>query len=382
MDTDFMNTALLENKLNPKCWWKEPVRNSVTDPVCLNELKALIDRLEAGEALTKDEWVRLIDGRSPELAAYLFPKARAIRERVYGTDVYVRGLIEYSNYCKNNCLYCGIRAGNQNASRYRLSTGDILSCCQSGYSLGFRTFVLQGGEDPFMTEDKITELVSMIRREFPDCAITLSLGEMEYESYKQFFDAGVDRYLLRHETANAEHYQKLHPTEMSFEHRMNCLRTLKEIGYQTGCGFMVGSPYQTSECLAGDMIFIRDLKPEMVGIGPFIPQHDTPFGDQTAGTMELTLFMMGLLRLQDPNVLLPATTALGTIHPFGRELGILAGGNVVMPNLSPVQVRAKYLLYDNKICTGDEAAECVNCMKRRMESVGYHVVVDRGDHKG
>ena len=223
MDTDFMNTALLENKLNPKCWWKEPVRNSVTDPVCLNELKALIDRLEAGEALTKDEWVRLIDGRSPELAAYLFPKARAIRERVYGTDVYVRGLIEYSNYCKNNCLYCGIRAGNQNASRYRLSTGDILSCCQSGYSLGFRTFVLQGGEDPFMTEDKITELVSMIRREFPDCAITLSLGEMEYKSYKRFFDAGADRYLLRHETANAEHYQKLHPTEMSFEHRMNCL---------------------------------------------------------------------------------------------------------------------------------------------------------------
>ncbi len=382
MDTDFMNTALLENKLNPKCWWKEPVRNGVTDPVCLNELKALIDRLEAGEALTKDEWVRLIDGRSPELAAYLFPKARAVRERVYGTDVYVRGLIEYSNYCKNNCLYCGIRAGNKNASRYRLSTEDILSCCRSGYALGFRTFVLQGGEDSFMTEDRITNLVSMIRREFPDCAITLSLGEMEYESYKRFFDAGADRYLLRHETANAEHYQKLHPTEMSFEHRMNCLRTLKEIGYQTGCGFMVGSPYQTSECLAGDMIFIRDLKPEMVGIGPFIPQHDTPFGDQTAGTMELTLFMMGLLRLQDPNVLLPATTALGTIHPFGRELGILAGGNVVMPNLSPVQVRAKYLLYDNKICTGDEAAECVNCMKRRMESVGYHVVVDRGDHKG
>ena len=382
MDTDFMNTALLENKLNPKCWWKEPVRNGVTDPVCLNELKALIDRLEAGEALTKDEWVRLIDGRSPELAAYLFPKAQAVRERVYGTDVYVRGLIEYSNYCKNNCLYCGIRAGNQNASRYRLSTEDILSCCRSGYALGFRTFVLQGGEDPFMTEDRITNLVSMIRREFPDCAITLSLGEMEYESYKRFFDAGADRYLLRHETANAEHYQKLHSTEMSFEHRMNCLRTLKEIGYQTGCGFMVGSPYQTSECLAGDMIFIRDLKPEMVGIGPFIPQHDTPFGDQTAGTMELTLFMMGLLRLQDPSVLLPATTALGTIHPFGRELGILAGGNVVMPNLSPVQVRAKYLLYDNKICTGDEAAECVNCMKRRMESVGYHVVVDRGDHKG
>ena len=257
-----------------------------------------------------------------------------------------------------------------------------MACCREGKKLGFRTFVLQGGEDPWFNDDRMVDIIRSVKQGYPDCAITLSLGEMEYESYKRFFDAGADRYLLRHETANAEHYQKLHPAEMSFEHRMNCLRTLKEIGYQTGCGFMVGSPYQTSECLAGDMIFIRDLKPEMVGIGPFIPQHDTPFGDQTAGTMELTLFMMGLLRLQDPNVLLPATTALGTIHPFGRELGILAGGNVVMPNLSPVQVRAKYLLYDNKICTGDEAAECVNCMKRRMESVGYHVVVDRGDHKG
>ena len=341
----------------------------------------LLEKLEQNRNLTLEEWQALIQKQS-EYQKEAEKRANILREQNFGNRIYVRGLIEFTNYCKNDCYYCGIRKSNQNAERYRLSTEQILECTDTGYELGFRTFVLQGGEDPFMTEDKITELVSMIRREFPDCAITLSLGEMEYESYKRFFDAGADRYLLRHETANAEHYQKLHPTEMSFEHRMNCLRTLKEIGYQTGCGFMVGSPYQTSECLAGDMIFIRDLKPEMVGIGPFIPQHDTPFGDQTAGTMELTLFMMGLLRLQDPNVLLPATTALGTIHPFGRELGILAGGNVVMPNLSPVQVRAKYLLYDNKICTGDEAAECVNCMKRRMESVGYHVVVDRGDHKG
>lgn len=381
MDTDFMNAALLKDKLNPKSWWNETIRDGVTDPVCLRELKTLIDRLEAGGELIKDEWVRLIDGRSPELAAYLFPKARAVRERIYGKDVYVRGLIEYSNYCKNNCLYCGIRNANKNASRYRLAPEEILECCRSGYALGFRTFVLQGGEDPFMTEDKITSLVSSIRKEFPDCAITLSLGEMEQESYQRFFDAGADRYLLRHETASPKHYKKLHPADMSFSHRMNCLYTLKEIGYQTGCGFMVGSPYQTSECLAEDMMFIRSLRPEMVGIGPFIPQHDTPFGGEKAGTLELTLYMMGLLRLLDPTVLLPATTALGTIHPFGRELGILAGGNVVMPNLSPVQVRAKYLLYDNKICTGDEAAECVNCMKRRMESIGYHVAADRGDHK-
>ena len=379
MDTDFMNTALLENKLNPKCWWKEPVRNGVTDPVCLNELKALIDRLEAGEALTKDEWVRLIDGRSPELVAYLFPKARAVRERVYGTDVYVRGLIEYSNYCKNNCLYCGIRAGNKNASRYRLSTEDILSCCRSGYALGFRTFVLQGGEDPFMTEDRITNLVSMIRREFPDCAITLSLGEMEYKSYKRFFDAGADRYLLRHETANTSHYHMLHPESMHLSNRKQCLYDLKELGYQVGAGFMVGSPGQTWEHLAEDLVFLQELQPQMVGIGPFIPHHDTKFAKEEAGSVDLTLKLLSVLRLLLPKVLLPATTALGTLDPLGREKGLSAGANVVMPNLSPVENRKQYELYDNKICTGEEAAECRGCLTRRVESVGYEIVTDRGD---
>ena len=382
MDTDFMNTALLENKLNPKCWWKEPVRNGVTDPVCLNELKALIDRLEAGEALTKDEWVRLIDGRSPELAAYLFPKARAVRERVYGTDVYVRGLIEYSNYCKNNCLYCGIRAGNKNASRYRLSTEDILSCCRSGYALGFRTFVLQGGEDPFMTEDRITNLVSMIRREFPDCAITLSLGEMEYESYKRFFDAGADRYLLRHETANTSHYHMLHPESMHLSNRKQCLYDLKELGYQVGAGFMVGSPGQTWEHLAEDLVFLQELQPQMVGIGPFIPHHDTKFAKEEAGSVDLTLKLLSVLRLLLPKVLLPATTALGTLDPLGREKGLSAGANVVMPNLSPVENRKQYELYDNKICTGDEAAKCKNCLSARVRSAGYELVEDRGDYIG
>ena len=347
----------------------------------MNKAKQLIDRLEAQHSLPIEEYEYLIENQSDELAAYAAEKAAAARYRIYGNDVYIRGLIEIGNICRNDCYYCGIRRSNAACDRYRLTEEQILDCAREGYALGFRTFVMQGGEDSAFSVDIICRIVRRIKTEFPDCAVTLSLGEFPREAYQAMFDAGADRYLLRHETADKAHYEKLHPSSMSFENRMRCLHDLKDIGYQTGCGFMVGSPYQTSECLAEDMSFIRELRPEMVGIGPFIPQHDTPFGDQKPGTMELTLFMMGLLRLQDPNVLLPATTALGTIHPFGRELGILAGGNVVMPNLSPVQVRAKYLLYDNKICTGDEAAECVNCMKRRMESVGYHVVVDRGDHR-
>lgn len=372
---------VLHAGLRPSDWWREPVCRDAENSETVLKLKELIDRLEGGIALTEDEWTRLIDGRSPKLAEYLFEKARRIREKEYGKAVYVRGLIECSNYCKNDCLYCGIRKSNRNASRYHLSREDIISCCENGYRLGFRTFVIQGGEDPAMTDDLVADMVREIRMKFPDCAITLSLGEREYDTFKLWKDAGADRYLLRHETADVGHYASLHPSEMSFEHRMKCLNDLKSLGYQTGCGFMVGSPYQTTAHLAKDMLFIEKFNPEMVGIGPFIPQHDTPFGGKAAGTLEETLFLLGLIRLMKPKVLLPATTALGTIHPMGRELGILAGGNVVMPNLSPVDVRAKYMLYDNKICTGDEAAECVNCMKRRMESVGYKVVVDRGDYK-
>ena len=323
-----------------------------------------------------------IDTPGQEITEALAVAADRVRREHYGDEVYVRGLIEFTNYCKNNCYYCGIRRDNSNADRYRLTKEEILSCCEEGYRLGFRTFVLQGGEDPYFTDDRVCDIVSEIHRRFADCAITLSIGEKTRESYQAYYDAGAERYLLRHETADACHYASLHPAEMSFEHRMQCLRDLKALGYQTGCGFMVGSPHQTARCLARDMRFIEELDPEMVGIGPFIPQHDTPFGGEAAGTLEETLFLLGLLRLLKPKVLLPATTALGTIHPMGRELGILAGGNVVMPNLSPVGVRAKYMLYDNKICTGDEAAECINCMKRRMESIGYEVVIDRGDYKG
>ena len=339
----------------------------------------LLDSLECGEPLSKDDWIRLIDGRTPDLAACLFEKAVRIRKKYYGTDIYVRGLIEFTNYCKNDCLYCGIRCSNKNASRYRLTEEEILDCCGRGYALGYRTFVLQGGEDPYFTAERIESLVRQIRRNHPHCAVTLSVGEHDKAVYQRWFEAGAERYLLRHETADQAHYALLHPASMSLVRRMQCLRDLKDIGYKTGCGFMVGSPGQTSGCLAEDMLFLADLKPEMVGIGPFIPHKDTPFCDQSAGTLELTLFMLGLTRLLLPRVLLPATTALGTIHPEGRELGVLAGANVCMPNLSPVSVRKKYTLYDNKLCTGEEAAECSTCLAARMRRIGCEVVVSRGD---
>lgn len=307
--------------------------------------------------------------------------ARECTEKYYGRGVYTRGLIEFTNYCKNNCHYCGIQRGNKEVERYRLSKEEILSCCEEGYRLGFRTFVLQGGEDPYFTDEKIVEIVQAIKKAFPDCAVTLSIGEKSRASYEKYFLAGADRYLLRHETADKEHYQYLHPKELSWEHRMRCLKDLKEIGFQVGCGFMVGSPHQTAKTLAKDLYFIQEFQPDMCGIGPFIPQHATVFAKETAGTLQDTLFLLSLLRLIHPNMLIPATTALGTINKRGRELGILSGANVLMPNLSPTAVRKKYLLYDNKICTGDESAQCRACLSRRMESIGAHLLVDRGDVK-
>lgn len=344
-------------------------------------MKRLIDKLYQTTELSPEEYRELLDNRSPELSEYLFEKARAVRIENYGHDVYIRGLIEFTNYCRNDCYYCGIRKSNAGAERYRLTKGQILECCSAGYELGFRTFVLQGGEDGYFTDEKMVEIIRSIKAAHPDCAVTLSIGEKSYESYKAFFDAGADRYLLRHETANAGHYGRLHPKTLSLDNRKRCLFDLKEIGYQVGCGFMVGSPFQTTDCLVEDLLFIKRLNPHMVGIGPFIPHHGTPFADRAAGTLELTLFLLGIIRLMLPPVLLPATTALGTVHPRGRELGILAGVNVVMPNLSPKSVRHKYLLYDNKICTGDGAAECRHCMQKRMEAIGYNVAVSRGDHK-
>ena len=293
----------------------------------------------------------------------------------------MRGLIEISNICKNDCLYCGIRRGNARCERYRLSPEEILRCGEMGYHMGFRTFVLQGGEDPFFTDQVLCGLVEAMKQAHPDCAVTLSMGERSRESYQKLREAGADRYLLRHETANRAHYEKLHPAEMSFENRMRCLRGLKELGYQVGCGFMVGSPGQTSETLAEDLKFIEDFKPDMCGVGPFVPHKDTPFRDHPAGTLEQTCYLLSIIRLIHPPVLLPATTALGTIHPEGRELGILAGANVVMPNLSPENVRGKYELYNNKLNTGAEAAQGLAALKERMGRIGYQVATDRGDVK-
>ena len=343
-------------------------------------VRDIVDKLYATTDAEDSELKELLLCEDQDVIEYLKEKAREVRERYYGTTVYLRGLIEFTNYCKNNCRYCGIRCGNKNAERYRLSEEDILECSDMGYELGFRTFVLQGGEDPYYTTDRMVSIVKGLKERHSDCAVTLSIGELTTESYQRLYDAGADRFLLRHETADKEHYNKLHPAEMSFENRMRCLRDLKDIGYQVGTGMMIGSPWQTVDNLVSDLRFLKDFKPEMVGMGPFIPHHDTELSDFPSGTAEMTVKILAIVRLMLPDVLLPATTALGTIDPMGREKGILAGANVLMPNLSPTDVRKKYLLYDNKICTGDEAAECIRCLTGRVNRVGYEVVVDRGDH--
>lgn len=345
----------------------------------MQEFYEYIDRLEAGQTLDHAAFSSLIRKRTPELDDYLFRKARKIREMHYGRDVYIRGLVEFTNYCRNDCLYCGIRRSNRNIRRYRLTEDQILACCSAGYAYGFRTFVLQGGEDAWFTDARICRIISKIKGLYPDCAVTLSVGEKSRESYQAFFDAGADRYLLRHETYNAAHYARLHPPELSAQNRQRCLFNLKEIGYQVGTGFMVGSPFQTPEHLAEDLLFLQELQPHMVGIGPFIPHHDTPFANEPGGTLELTLFLLGLIRLLLPKVLLPATTALGSISPDGREQGILAGANVIMPNLSPPQVRKDYALYDHKLYSGAEAAECRRQLEEQMASIGFRVVTARGD---
>lgn len=340
----------------------------------------IIDKLYFEHTASKAELVALINTISDEELEHLRKKAQQTAQKYYSNKVYIRGLIEISSICKNDCYYCGIRRSNTNAVRYRLSEQQILDCCDTGYSFGFRTFVLQGGEDGYFTDDVMCRIVEQIKQKYPDCAVTLSLGERSCESYKRLFSAGADRYLLRHETADRTHYEKLHPSEMSHSNRLDCLYRLKKIGYQTGAGFMVGSPYQTTENLADDLLFIKNLNPQMCGIGPFIPHKDTPFAKFPSGSVRLCLMLISIIRLMLPSVLLPSTTALGTADSNGREKGILHGANVVMPNLSPLEHRKDYSLYDNKICTGDESAQCISCMKRRMKSIGYEVVTDVGNY--
>lgn len=345
-------------------------------------MKDLILKLEKEHVLCDDEFLTLIKDKNKENSDFLAQRADKVRKSIYGRDVYIRGLIEFTNYCKNDCRYCGIRKSNAAVQRYRLSKEDILECCKTGYALGFRTFVLQGGEDGFFTDDRLTDIIGSIKTMHSDCAVTLSVGERDYSAYKAFFDAGADRYLLRHETADTEHYSRLHPPNLSLESRMECLYSLKEIGFQVGCGFMVGSPFQTDENLVEDLKFISRFQPHMVGIGPFIPHKDTPFGNYAQGSFELTLKLLSMIRLMLPNVLLPATTALGTVHPNGREMGILVGANVVMPNLSPADIRKNYMLYNNKISTGEEAAESIALLKEKINNIGYNISIGRGDYKG
>ena len=337
----------------------------------------LIYKLQTDRNLSDRELATVLQTGDSDDA--LFAAADAVRQSVYGKAVFVRGLIEFTNYCKNDCFYCGIRCGNKTVRRYRLDRQTILDCCETGYALGYRTFVLQGGEDPYFTDARVCDLVQAVRARFPDCAITLSIGEKPKDSYRAYFESGANRYLLRHETANDAHYAKLHPAALSAKDRKRCLWDLKEIGYQVGSGFMVGSPFQTTENLVEDLRFLQRLDPDMIGIGPFIPAPNTPFADKPGGTLALTLRLVAVLRLLFPHALLPATTALGTIHPQGRELGLHAGANVVMPNLSPADVREKYALYAGKLCTGEEAAECRACLETRVRAAGYEIVTDRGD---
>ena len=342
---------------------------------------SIIEQLKTTQTATREQLIFLLKNITGAEREELRQAAQQTAQAVFGNKIYIRGLVEISSICKRDCRYCGLRRSNPNAVRYRLTPEQILSCCEKGYALGFRTFVLQGGEDGFFTDEIVCGIVREIKCRCPDCAVTLSLGERGDESFRRLRKAGADRYLLRHETADLTHYAKLHPDSMSGAERQRQLFALKQIGYQTGAGFMVGSPYQTAENLADDLLFLKKLQPQMCGIGPFIPHKDTAFRDFSQGSLELTLTLLAVIRLMHPRILLPATTALGTIHPQGRELGILHGANVVMPNLSPLEHRKDYAIYDNKICTGDEAAECIRCLSVRMKRIGYQIVTERGDYR-
>lgn len=339
----------------------------------------LIDRLVAGDRLDLPDWRRLLDVATPEDRGYAARLANDARQRVFGNAIYIRGLVEFTNFCRCNCLYCGIRRDNRDVRRYRLSDEQILTCLEDGYAAGFRTLVLQGGEDAYATDEWLCGLLQAIKSRHPDVAVTLSVGERSRESYRRLREAGADRYLLRHETASPEHYARLHPAGQTFDNRMRCLRDLQELGFQVGCGFMVGSPFQDNGCLARDLHFIQEFRPQMVGIGPFIPHHATPFRAEPSGNIETTLLLLSLLRLALPKLLLPATTALATLDPHGRERGILAGANVVMPNLSPREVRDSYALYDHKANSGCEAAEGLQRLRGQLQTIGCDIVVSRGD---
>ena len=343
--------------------------------------KHLIDTLHRTRHLEPDQWEKLFSEYDEEDRSYAMTLARETAQARFGKRLWFRGIVEFSNICKCDCRYCGIRRSNHCVSRYRLTPEEILECCAEGYEGGFRTFVLLGGVDGWFTDVRLCAIIRDIKTRWPDCAVTLSLGERSRESYQRLYDAGADRYLLRHETADEDHYRFLHPAEQTLQNRLRCLYDLKDIGFQTGCGVMIGAPGQTPKTLAKDMAFMEDLQPQMVGVGPFLPHKDTPFRDEKPGSVELTLFVLALCRLMLPDVLLPATTALGTAESDGRVRGVLAGCNVVMPNLSPAAVRKKYMLYDNKAGTDLTAEQGVALLREQMAQIGYEVAPGRGDYQ-
>lgn len=344
-----------------------------------SRLRSLLEKLDSGVKLYREEFACLMSAEPSVLNAVASDMAGDIARRTFGRRVFLRGLIEISSFCKNDCLYCGLRASNKDAQRYRLSREEILERCEAGYELGLRTFVLQGGEDLALTDEWVADVVREIKKRFAGVAVTLSLGERDKVSYRRFKDAGADRYLLRHETYNADHYARLHPQTMSRDARVACLHTLKRLGFQTGAGMMIGSPGQTPATLADDLMFLQELRPEMVGIGPFIPAHGTPFEHEPKGSVERTLSLISVVRIMFPRANIPATTALVTLDAKGREKGIMAGANVLMPNISPKEQRAKYSIYDNKANTGLESIEGLEELKERLAAIGYTVDWGRGD---
>ena len=342
-------------------------------------MKELIDQLRDTGHLPAEGFFALLTMRDREAEAYLMEQARQVAVQRFGRGIYVRGLIELSNVCRNDCLYCGIRRSNGRVERYTLTREQVMNCCEQGYEIGFRTIVLQGGEWGEERSQWIADLVAEVKQHWPDCAITLSLGEHPRETYALWRQAGADRYLLRHETRNERLYSLLHPRGMTIEHRLQCLDWLQELGFQVGAGFMVGAPFQSLRSIVEDIQFLVAFRPQMIGIGPFIPQHDTPLARFPAGTVEMTARIYAILRLALPQALIPSTTAMATLAPGGRLRGILAGANVVMPNLSPVESRAKYSLYDNKASLGAESAQGVMQLSRELATIGYSIDWSRGD---
>jgi biotin synthase len=345
-----------------------------------NGLDNLLERVTSGASVSAAMWRTLLVELDEEERRRLALMARQTAQSRFGKGVYVRALIEISSYCRNNCYYCGLRCSNSMAQRYRLSKEEILDCCRQAAGLGFNTFVLQGGEDPLQSDEWLADVVAAIRAEFPKKAITLSVGERSMEGYSLLRSVGTDRYLLRHETADAGHYSHLHPANMSLENRLQCLANLKALGYQVGSGMMVGSPGQTVEHLVEDLMLLDELQPQMIGIGPFIPATGTPFEGERPGSVDDTLLLVSLLRLRFPRALIPATTALATLCNDGTQRAVLAGANVVMPNFTPLHCRTKYSIYDNKKSSGSESAQQLDLLAVKLDEIGYHIDFSRGDY--